>query len=253
MRLLWFLLVPVLIGWAQPAQAGIFFGRNNKKPEPRERVPELVTVLKTDRDEDKRVHAAEELRQYDPVAFPIIIPALIDALQTDKRPSVRAEAAQSLGKLRPVSEQAGQALEKALAGDASMRVRLQARSSLLQYHWAGYRTRKAGQSPSNKEPPLGNDRVPPLIDTISPPATTPRLVPTPVPSVAPPATTPKPVLPTPANPTPSSPPSPGGSTGSRPASGPDLGSPAPATKPATKPATQAPPEKNEGPELGPPG
>src|SRR5262249_24186660 len=124
---------------ARPAGAGIIFGRKGKKPPtPAERVPELIVTVKTDRDENKRAKAAEELRQYDPAAFKDIVPVLIDVLLNDKKPAVRAEAAQSLGKLRPVSQQAGMALEQALAKGPSMRVRLQARSSLLQYHWAGY-------------------------------------------------------------------------------------------------------------------
>src|SRR5207302_3914603 len=105
-------------------------------------------LVKADKDESKRARAAEELRQYDPTMFRDIIPVLIDVLHNDKKPSVRAEAAQSLGKLRPVSQEAGLALEQALARDPSMRVRLQARSSLLGYHWAGYRN--AGK---NVEPP----------------------------------------------------------------------------------------------------
>jgi hypothetical protein len=37
-----------------------------------------------------------------------------------------------------VSQNAGMALEQALAKDTSMKVRMQARYALLQYHWAGY-------------------------------------------------------------------------------------------------------------------
>src|SRR5262249_39403035 len=133
--LLVLLLLPAL---ACPASAGILFGKKGKKPTPAERVPELLGTVKGDGDENKRVRAAEELRQYDPSAFPDIVPVLIDVLVNDKKPAVRAEAAQSLGKLRPVSQQAGQALEYALTKDPSMRVRLQARSALMQYHWAGY-------------------------------------------------------------------------------------------------------------------
>lgn len=142
---------------AVPAPAGIF-GKKTTKPDPKNRVPELIVIVKTDKDESKRADAAEELRQYDPKTFADIVPVLIDVLFNDPKPSVRVEAAQSLGKLRPVSMEAGWALEQALAKDASMKVRLQARSSLLQYHWAGYRSpdtrTKDGPVIESKEPPL---------------------------------------------------------------------------------------------------
>src|SRR5437763_1198439 len=121
------LLAPVL---AAPASAGIFFNKK-EKPNPAERVPELIKVVQTDGDEDKRMAAAEELRDYDVGQFPDIVPALIGVLLNDQKPGVRAEAAQSLGKIRPVSDAVGAALEQSLAKDSSMRVRLQARTVLL--------------------------------------------------------------------------------------------------------------------------
>jgi hypothetical protein len=174
------LVVPLLVGLVQPATAGIIFGRKkDKPPSPSERVPELVNILKSDRDDDHRARAAEELRQYDPVAFPNIIPTLVDALQTDKKPTVRSEAAASLGKLRPISDSAGQALEQALANDTSMRVRMQARSALLGYHWAGYRTGKKGDPTpplTTKEPAQADpNRFPPPVSTNRVAAEPPRL------------------------------------------------------------------------------
>jgi len=188
--LLVLILLPVLV---RPAPAGIIFGKKGKKPTPKERVPELLVQVKTDGDEDKRAHAAQELRQYDPAAFPEIVPVLMDVLLTDKKPAVRAEAAQSLGRLRPVSQQAGLALEQALAKDPSMRVRLQARTSLLQYHWAGYHGSKKDDTPfiQSKEPPLADqEKVPPTVNTSSVPGTPgpapePRLQPQPAPVLVP--------------------------------------------------------------------
>jgi hypothetical protein len=163
------LLLPPLV--APPSYAGVFF-KKIKKPTPAERVPELLAQVKTDGDESKRAAAAQELRQYDPQQFPMIVPVLADVLLSDKKPAVRAEAAQSIGKLRPISQQAGMALEQALSNDASMRVRLQARSSLMQYHWNGYHNvRKEESGPSTKEPPLADDKTPPppIISTTLPP------------------------------------------------------------------------------------
>jgi hypothetical protein len=148
------LVVLLLLALASRAPAGIIFGRKAPKPTPDERVPELIGIIKTDGDENKRLDAIAELRQYDARAFPNIVPVLIEVLLTDKKPIVRAEAAQSLGRLRPVYQEAGQALEQALHNDTSPRVRLQARSALLQYHWLGYHS---GQAPppanAGKDPP----------------------------------------------------------------------------------------------------
>jgi hypothetical protein len=136
-------LVPlVLAALVSPASAGIFTRKT--KPSPTERVPELLLQLQTSQDEVQRTAAAEELRQYEAKEFPKIIPALIDALNRDASPAVRAEAANSLGKLRPISQQAGYALEQSQNTDAAMRVRLAARQSLWQYHLVGYR---GGNSP----------------------------------------------------------------------------------------------------------
>jgi hypothetical protein len=138
MRWRTFLVMALLLSVAGWAPAGLFFGKKKQKPSPTERVPELINIIRTDGDENKRQDAIEELRQYDPAAFPAIVPTLIEALMADKKPGVRAEAAQSLSRLRPVSQEVGQALEQAVHNDPSMRVRLQARNALLHYHWAGY-------------------------------------------------------------------------------------------------------------------
>jgi hypothetical protein len=128
------LLLPAF--FALPAHAGFLFGKQNK-PNPAERVPQLIAAAKTSADEDKRAAAVKELRDYDSAAFPEIVPILIDVLQHDTKPGVRAEAAQSLGKMRPISQEAGSSLEEA-TGDDSIRVRLQARTSLMGYRLSGY-------------------------------------------------------------------------------------------------------------------
>ncbi len=197
------LLAPVL---AAPASAGIFFTKKAEKPNPAVVVPELIRTVQSDGDEDKRVAAAELLREFDPAQFPDVVPTLIEALQTDKKPSVRAEAALSLGKIRPVSDRVGVALEEALAKDSSMRVRLQARSVLLQYRWSGWKepavkkdeiptARPQGPPPTqSKEPPLAapSPKAPPTVqasERIYPrPIPAPRVLqaPAPPPLVAPP-------------------------------------------------------------------
>src|SRR5947209_20156351 len=103
------LVLVVLVFAALPAAApaGIIFGKKGTKPTPQERVPELIRIVRTDGDENKRADACEELRDYDPAQFPDIVPALVEAMLNDKKAGVRAEAAHSLGKIRPVSPTVG--------------------------------------------------------------------------------------------------------------------------------------------------
>jgi hypothetical protein len=147
---------------AAPVPAGILFGRKNK-PNPAQRVPELVHIVKTEKDDRKRANAAEELLQFDAAAYPDIVPVLIEALQSDPKIPVRLEAAHSLGKIRPASLDARQALERAIANDGSLRVRLQARTALLFYpsvtNQAAQRPPAAPQQVQPQGPPL----VPPPV------------------------------------------------------------------------------------------
>jgi hypothetical protein len=134
-----FLLPLVLSGTVVvPVSAGIFSNKNAKQ-NLSERVSALILAVKTDKNEDKRVEAAHELRDFEPAKHPEIVPILIDVLQNDATPSVRAEAAATLSKFRPVSQEVGMALDQATK-DSSFRVRWQARSSLMSYRLAGYRS-----------------------------------------------------------------------------------------------------------------
>ena len=91
------LLVASLFGLAAPVLAGSLFPwRKTEKVDPKTRVPELIAVLRTEKDEGRRSAAAVELRNYDAAQFPDVVPALITALLTDTRPAVRIDAAQSL-------------------------------------------------------------------------------------------------------------------------------------------------------------
>jgi hypothetical protein len=142
----------VLAALAVPAPAGFFFNKH-PKPNPATRVPELLQIVRTETNDHKRAAAALELRNFDPAAFPEIISALADLTLRDPNAAVRMEAIQSLAKLRPVSSQAGWALEQAVDKDASRRVRLLARTSLIQYHLSGYRSGKPPEAPG--EPAAG--------------------------------------------------------------------------------------------------
>jgi HEAT repeats len=231
-------LLPIL---AAPAHAGIIFGKKPSKPDPAQRVPELIKIVRSDGDENKRVEAVEELRQYDPTTFPEIIPALIDVLQNDRKASVRAGAAQTISKLRPVSQAAGDALEQALDKDNSMRVRISVRSALLQYHWAGYRQGKKEESAPLQAPV--QTREPPLADPLPLPSPTPPRS-TPPPPEPTPAPTPTP-RPLPPMPTPAPSPAPPSANTPRPLpQGPPIEVPTP--PPSAKPVSN----KDSGPQLG---
>lgn len=153
----------IQVGLVLPTYGGIFSAKKDKIP-PAQRVPELIGILKTDPSESKRAAAAEELRQFDTKQFPEVSAILMDAVLHDAKPDVRAEAVQSLSRLRPISQEAGWTLEQAAGHDASIRVRIHARTALWQYHLAGYRSAKPEGPVVNKvtthEPPLARDMPP---------------------------------------------------------------------------------------------
>jgi len=252
-----------LLSLASPVAAGIF-GRGKPKSDPAMRVPELLIQLKTDKDEAKRTAAAEELRQYDPKAYPEIMATLIDALSKDTSPAVRSEVATSIGKLRPISQQAGYALEQATGNDGSMRVRMSARQALWQYHLVGYRSGKptemqappaapVASAPPPQATPGGMTRVTQRVaagqfrETPEPPLAEP-LPATPTPSAAPqqsprgPVTPPKSSNPPKQIVPPPPPPLPANRKATLPPPPPVPSQPERAVAPASSP-------KNEGPEL----
>lgn len=173
-------LVPALLALAlaAPSQAGLF--RKTDKPDPAVQVPALIQVLKTEKDEKIRAAAAGALREFDAKAFPDILPALTEALTADPNSSVRSEAAESIGKIRPISSQAGYALEQAIATDKSLPVRLSARTALLQYRILGYFAGKADLAVQTAEPPLAAGAGKP-----APGSTVLRPTPSPIPVGAP--------------------------------------------------------------------
>ncbi len=162
-RRLYFILLVV------PAEGSIFGKRAATPPE--KRVPELIHTLKSDTDEGKRSAAAAEMRDYDAKKFPDMMRVLIDALQNDTKPSVRREAAISLGRLRPITAAAGQALQRAAAKDPSLRVRVQAWSSLKIYQLNGYNARMK-DSPAPAAPAPATSKSPGKVDRTATPGKT---------------------------------------------------------------------------------
>ena len=166
-RITMMLLFAAALAWASPAPAQWIFKK--AKVNPLQRVPELIVTVKTDADDRKRAHAAEELRDYDTTKFTEIVPVLADVLLHDKKQNVRLEALASLSRIRPLSTTAGQALEKAAANDEVLRVRLHAKAALTKYHLAGYSPKK-GETISTSSKMSTNE--PPLI--VNPPLPAPR-------------------------------------------------------------------------------
>jgi HEAT repeats len=173
------LLITVPIAWLAPANAQLF----NRKPKtpPAQRVPELIVQAKADPDERKRAAAAEELREFDTKTYPEIVQVLADVARTDPKTGVRYEAISSLAKLRPVSQLGGQTLEWAAVHDVALKVRWEAKSSLMSYRWAGYHSAKNDPKTGNTapgpvpgEPPLYDPRLAdPKIERPSTPTGTP--------------------------------------------------------------------------------
>lgn len=166
-------LLALLFAPLTPSHAGLF---RKSKPEPAKYVPMLIQVLKEDTEEQNRVRAAEELREYDPKNFPDILPALTEALTNDPSFKVRAESAESLGKINLVSPKSGYALEQSQKYDSAKSVREASRAALLQYRVRGYRSGKESETTSTQtqEPPLARPSTsptPPTSPTPSNPGT----------------------------------------------------------------------------------
>lgn len=149
------LILAALLGFGLtvPASAGPF--RKAVKSDPAVQVPALLDTLKTDKDERARARAAAALDEFDGKAFPDILPALAAALAADPSTAVREDAAAAIGKIRPITPQAGFALEQALASDKSIPVKLSVRKALLQYRILGYfGGNRAEMALQSAEPPL---------------------------------------------------------------------------------------------------
>lgn len=137
----------VLVSTSLPVHAQGILNILKRRPEPAPKVPELIHQLQGSDQARSRSTAANDLRQYDAKQFPEVIRALIHSLEHDVNPSVRAEAAQALGRTHPITQAAGQALERAASKDSVWRVRMQAWSSLKGIQIQGWRN----QGPSAVE------------------------------------------------------------------------------------------------------
>lgn len=186
------------------------FERKKKDDDAPSKAKPLLETLKGDTDEKKRKAAAESLGDLDPRANPDIVTGLITSLRQDPAVAVRTTAAESLGKLKPVSAQAGVALEEAGQSDPAEGVRKAAQAALFQYHLNGYKGNPGG-SVQSAEPPLAGRVKPAAPVTVSrgqptrpqtqePPLAKPKTTPAPTapsgPTVSPPPEVKSPGIPT---------------------------------------------------------
>lgn len=161
-----FLMVIMCGGNELPCQ--LFFPGKPKQNLNSEQITQICQILKTSGEETARIAAIEELRSIDGAYQPIAISALMETLKSDRKTGVRAEAAVALSKMRPVRQEVGSALENAISKDNSMRVRIQARSALLQYNLAGYRSVQGGSSVTDPLGQIAKEPNPPSTITKNP-------------------------------------------------------------------------------------
>src|SRR5262245_12295139 len=135
-----------------PRIRSLFERKKKEEPAPA-KSKQLVDTLRTDPDEKKRKAAAEELSDYDPRGNPEVMAGLIASLRQDPAVAVRTAAADTIGKLKPMSAQAGVALEQAVQTDPSETVRKAVQGALFQYHLSGYKG-TASTAVQSAEPPL---------------------------------------------------------------------------------------------------
>lgn len=228
-RIVPFIALATILAVAADANAidfGLGLFKRKQQPQKAEattKVKQLIATLHNDMDEKKRRAAAEELRGFDPRNAPEVIPALIGSLQRDPSPTVRIEVVDSLGKLKPVSTQAGIAMETALQSDPDAKVREAVKAALWQYHLNGYRPpTNSPFATQTSEPPLAPKTTTgfrPITNTVGksvnypqtaePPLAKPKPKSAPTPTVAPPPKAtdpPKTTLPLPMPTTPTIPP-----------------------------------------------
>lgn len=167
------LLIPVALVSVLPVQGagGIIFNRkpntpaapSASAPKVEDRTAGYISILRGDKDERRRIAAADMLSRFDLRQHPQAGMALIEALQQDQSERVRIEVAKALGRTRPMTQQVGQALEFAFETDASKNVKIAARNALMPFIQGGYKTGQLAQT--TPTPPPAVQPAPPAAPT----------------------------------------------------------------------------------------
>jgi hypothetical protein len=137
---------------------------------PSERIEQLLHVLKTDRKEDARSKAAEELGKLASDEYPEVVSGLIDALVRDDSSSVRKVVIHSLVEIEPATYEVKDALDQAVKQDKSWMVRQAARLAVWRYKPKDLPPATPGPKLRNTSKPGSSGNVPasksPLIKPI---------------------------------------------------------------------------------------
>lgn len=165
--------------------------------DPAERIEKLLQTLKSERKEDLRVKAAEELGKSATSEFPEIVSALIDALVRDTSTSVRKAVIHSLAEIEPATHEVKDALDQAVKQDKAWTVRQAARIALWRY-------KPKDEPPTVPGPKLRNTSKPTSTGKVPPGKTTPK----PAEPVDPLKSLPIPIPPVPVIPADAAPPAP---------------------------------------------
>ena len=120
---------------------------------PSERIEVLLHTLKTDRKEDQRSKAAEELGKLATPEYPEVVSGLIDALVRDDSSSVRKMVIHSLAGIEPATHEVKDALDQAVKQDKAWTVRQAARLAVWRY-------KPTDEPPSTTGPKLRNTSKP---------------------------------------------------------------------------------------------
>ncbi|MFN4258649.1 MAG: HEAT repeat domain-containing protein [Gemmataceae bacterium] len=203
----------VLLIWAtalEPASAGIIFNRQNNQ-QGSSNGPKIFRLFKGKNNEPPpNQHHQPTNSMYPHQPAPAVQPngmdGMVQTLQHSPDAEQRYHAAVQLGKMRPFPPAVSAVLQQAANNDSSMKVRVAAKTALMQQQINGFINDKMQQvprvnpptmprQPTTQEPPLAE----PLPAPPASPAPPPRLVPQPAPAVPPswrgPTTTEPPLAP----------------------------------------------------------
>jgi hypothetical protein len=135
------------------------------------RINQLIPIIQSDPDENKRNAAVAELSRADPRLSAGVIQVVTEALLKDPSPTVRLTAVGVIGRYKTVFSLAGLALETAMESDASPVVRKAAKQALWEYHLIGYKSAREVDAFTRQtpEPPLAKPARLPVPVTAEPP------------------------------------------------------------------------------------
>ena len=149
----------IILALTLPLAAG---EKDKTKPKvtPSERIEQLLQTLKSDRKEDKRSKAAEELGTLASFEYPEVVSGLIDALVRDDSTTVRKAAIRSLAGIEPPTHEVKDALDQAVKSDKSWTVRQAARLAVWRYKPKDEPQQVPGPKMRNTSKPMNTGKTP---------------------------------------------------------------------------------------------